>query len=156
MKKFFRDFRDFAMQGNVLDLAVGVMIGTAFGKIVSSLVSDIFMPLIGLLTGGVDLTGLYLVLDGKTYNSAQEALDAGSAVLNYGLFLTNVIDFILIALCVFMFVRAITKVMPKKAEAPAVPTRECPFCKTTINAEATRCPNCTSELTPVEPEAAAK
>lgn len=148
MKKFLKDFKDFAMQGNVLDLAVGVMIGGAFGKIVSSLVSDIFMPLIGLLTGGADLSGLFLALDGNHYASVQEATNAGVGVLGYGAFLTNVIDFILIALCVFLVVRAVSKVMPKKPTPPPVPTRECPFCKTTINAAATRCPDCTSELTP--------
>lgn len=153
MKKFFRDFKDFAMQGNVIDLAVGVMIGGAFGKIVSSLVSDIFMPLISLLTGTVNLGGLFYALDGNTYASVADATAAGVGVLNYGEFLNNVIDFILIALCVFLVVRLISKVMPKKPAAPAVPTRECPFCKTTINAAATRCPNCTSELTPVKPEA---
>lgn len=150
MKKFFKDFKDFAMQGNVIDLAVGVMIGGAFGKIVSSLVGDIFMPLIGLVTGGVDLNGLFFALDGKSYASVQAATDAGVGVLNYGAFLTNVIDFVLIALCVFFFVRLVNKLMPKKPAAPSVPTRDCPFCKTTINAEATRCPNCTSELEPVK------
>lgn len=154
MKKFFKEFKDFAMQGNVIDLAVGVMIGGAFGKIVSSLVSDIFMPLIGLITGGLDFSTLFIALDGKHYDSLAAATTANVATLNYGTFLTNVIDFILIALCIFLFVRLMNKVMPKKPAAPAVPTRECPFCKTTINAAATRCPNCTSELTPAQPEAA--
>ncbi|MDL2317570.1 large conductance mechanosensitive channel protein MscL [Eubacteriales bacterium OttesenSCG-928-A19] len=153
IKRFLNDFKNFAMQGNVLDLAVGVMIGGAFGKIVSSLVSDIFMPLIGLLTGGIDLNNLFFALDGKHYVSVQAATDAGVGTLNYGAFLTNVIDFILIALCVFLFVRLITKMMPKKPEAPATPMRECPFCKTQINAAATRCPDCTSEVTPVDPAA---
>lgn len=151
MKKFFKDFRDFAAQGNVIDLAVGVMIGGAFGKIVSSLVSDIFMPLIGLLTGGLDFGNLFVALDGKHYVSAQAATDAGVGVLSYGTFLTNVIDFILIAFCVFLFVRLVSKVMPKKEAAPAKPTKVCPYCKTTIDAEATRCPNCTSQLDTPDP-----
>lgn len=149
VKKFLKDFKDFAMQGNVVDLAVGVMIGGAFGKIVSSLVSDIFMPLIGLVTGGVsDLSSLFIALDGNSYKSAQAAIDAGVGVLSYGAFLANVIDFLLIALCVFMVVRLIGKVMPKKPVPAPVPMRECPYCKTQINAAATRCPNCTSEVTP--------
>lgn len=148
MKKFFNDFKTFAMQGNVVDLAVGVMIGGAFGKIVSSLVSDIFMPLLGLITGKVDLSGLFIALDGQHYDSIAAATTAGVGTLNYGAFITNIIDFILIALCVFLFVKGITKLMPKKP-APA-PTRECPYCKTMVSAAATRCPNCTSELEPVE------
>lgn len=154
MKKFLKDFKDFAMQGNVLDLAVGVMIGGAFGKIVSSLVGDIFMPLIGLLTGGEEFKGLFFALNGKDYASVDAAIADGAPVLNLGAFLTNVIDFILIALCVFLIVRLIGKIMPKKPAPAAVPTRECPYCKTTINAAATRCPNCTSELTPVAVEPA--
>lgn len=148
IKRFFGDFKNFAMQGNVIDLAVGVMIGTAFGKIVSSLVSDIFMPLVGLLTGGVDLSRYFIALDGNHYASAQKAADAGVGILNYGEFLANVIDFLLIAVCVFLFVKLVSKIMPKKPAAPAVPMRECPYCKTEVNAAATRCPNCTSELAP--------
>lgn len=153
VKKFLKDFKAFAMQGNVLDMAVGVMIGGAFGKIVSSLVADIFMPVIGLITGGVELGNLFYALNGKQYASVDAATADGAAVLNYGAFLTNVIDFILIALCVFFVVKLISKIMPKKPAAPAVPTRECPYCKTTINAAATRCPDCTSEVTPTIAEA---
>ena len=110
MKKFFEEFKAFALKGNVLDLAVGVMIGTAFGKITSSLVSDIFMPIIGLITGGLDFSGLFLALDGKSYPSVQAANDAGVGTLNYGAFITAVVDFVLIALCVFLFVKlAISK-----------------------------------------------
>jgi len=151
VKKFLMDLKNFAMQGNVMDLAVGVMIGGAFGKIVSSLVGDIFMPLISLLTGSVDLSNLFFALDGNSYASVKAASDAGVGVLNYGAFLTNVIDFILIALCVFLFVRLIRKIMPPKPAATPVPTRECPFCMISVNAAATRCPGCTSELTPVSP-----
>lgn len=135
MKKFLKDFKEFAVKGNVIDLAVGVMIAGAFGKIVASLVSDLFMPLIGLLTGGIDLTGLFWKV--------------GNAQVNYGLFLTNVIDFVLIALCVFLFVQLVSKLMPKKeAKAPEKPTRDCPYCLTTIDARATRCPNCTAQVEP--------
>lgn len=153
IKRFFNDFKAFAVQGNVIDLAVGVMIGTAFGKITSSLVSDIFMPLIGLLVGKVDFKDMFLALDGNTYSSIEAATAAGVSTLNYGAFITNVIDFVMIALCVFLFVKAISKLMPKKKEAPAVPMRECPFCKSQINAAATRCPECTSEVTPTVPQA---
>ena len=149
MRKFFNDFKDFAMQGNVVNLAVGVMIGGAFGKIVSSLVSDIFMPLLSLLTGSVDLSRFFFALDGNRYASIQAATDAGVGVLNYGAFLTNVIDFILIALCIFLFVRLLRAVMHPKPEAPPKPVRECPYCKTEVSTAATRCPGCTSELTPV-------
>lgn len=150
MKKFLKDFEAFAMQGNVIDLAVGVMIGTAFGKIVSSLVSDIFMPLIGLLTGGLDFSNLFISLNGKSYATLQQAVDDGAATLNYGTFLTNVIDFVLIALCVFLFVKMVTRVMPKKVEAPKEEMRTCPYCRTQISAEATRCPNCTAEVEPTK------
>lgn len=152
-RKFLDDFKSFAMKGNVIDLAVGMMIGTAFGKIVSSLVADIFMPLIGLLTGGFNLSGLFFALDGNTYASVQAATDAGVGVFSYGAFLTSVIDFILIALCVFLFVKIMGKMMPKKAEAPV--TRVCPFCHSDVSIEATRCPFCTSELVPVEQSKAA-
>ena len=118
MRKLLKEFRDFATRGNVLDLAVGVMIGCAFGKIVSSLVEDVFMPVISLLTGSIDLSGLFLALDGQSYPSAQAAADAGVGTLNYGSFLTSVIDFLLISLCVFLIVRAINRILPKKKEEP--------------------------------------
>ncbi len=146
MKKFFRDFKSFAMQGNVMNLAVGVMIGGAFGKIVSSLVNDIFTPLLGLITGGVDFGGLFIALDGKAYPSIKAAADQGVGTLNYGMFITSVIDFILIALCVFIFVELISKVMPKKPEAPKAELHLCPFCLKEIDPRATRCPSCTSLL----------
>lgn len=150
-----KEFEQFALQGNVLDLAVGVMIGGAFSTIVSSLVSDIFMPIIGLITGGIDFSGLFVALDGQHYASAQAATDAGVGVLSYGAFITNVINFILIALVIFLFVKMVNRLTHKEPAAPPEPTRVCPFCKTTINAAATRCPNCTSELTsvPAEPTA---
>ncbi len=147
MRKFMREFKTFAMQGNVMDLAVGVMIGGAFGKIVSSLVSDIFMPILGLITGGVDFSGLFIALDGKSYPSIEAATALGVGTLNYGLFITSIIDFLLIAICIFAVVKLINKVAPKKPEAPKAKTRVCPYCLREIDARATRCPDCTSELT---------
>lgn len=148
MKKFFKEFKDFAMKGNVLDLAVGVMIGGAFGKIVSSLVSDIFMPLIGILTGGTNISGAFFALDGNVYPSIDAATAAGVGTLNYGAFLQAIIDFIIIAFFIFLFVKLLSKAMPKKEEpAPAPATKTCPYCFTEINPSATRCPNCTSDLT---------
>ena len=146
MKKFFNDFKAFAMRGNVVDMAVGVIIGGAFGKIVSSLVADIFMPLIGMLTGGIDIRGAFYALDGGAYASAQAAADAGVGTLNYGVFLQNVIDFLLIALCIFLMIKLIAKVMPAKAEPPKEEPRLCPYCKAEIHKDATRCPHCTSAL----------
>ena len=128
MKKFFEEFKAFALKGNVIDLAVGVMIGGAFGNITSSLVNDIFMPLIGLLTGGLDFSSLFIALDGKHYDTLQAATDAGAATLNYGKFITTVVDFALIALCVFLFVKFMNRLVPKKAEAPKKLARVCPYC----------------------------
>jgi len=152
MKKFFSDFKAFALKGNVLDLAVGVMIGGAFGKIVSSLVSDLFMPLLGLITGGIDFSGLFIALDGNSYPSAQAAADLGVGTLNYGAFLTSILDFVLIALCIFLFVRLVAKVMPKR-EAPKKEAYLCPYCKSEVSPAATRCPHCTSDLVPQAPAA---
>lgn len=129
-----KEFRDFTMRGNVMDLAVGVIIGGAFGKIISSLVGDILMPLIGLIIGGLDFSGL--------------AFTVGSASVKYGSFIQAVIDFIIIAFVIFMLVRAMNKMQkPAPATAPAAPTtKDCPYCFTAIPIPATRCPNCTSEL----------
>ena len=147
MKKFFQDFKVFALRGNVLDLAVGVIIGGAFGKIVSSLVNDLLMPLIGLILGGVNLSGAFYALDGKTYGSIAEATEKGVGTLNYGLFIQSVIDFLLVALCIFFFLRAIAKILPKKKEeAPAPDPRQCPFCFQPVHDKASRCPHCTSQL----------
>lgn len=146
MKKFLAEFKAFALKGNVIDLAVGVMIGGAFGNITSSLVNDIFMPLIGMLTGGLDFSSLFIALDGNHYDSLQAAADANAATLNYGKFITTVVDFALIALCVFLFVKLVNKLMPKKEQAPKKAARLCPFCKSEIADDATRCPHCTSQL----------
>ena len=154
MKKFFKEFKEFAMKGNVIDLAIAVIIGGAFGKIVTSLVNDIFMPVIGLITGGKNVSGMFAVLgkvpDGTVINSVEEATEKGIATLNYGLFIQAIIDFILVALCLFLVVKAINKskdLKKKEEEAPAEPTTKvCPFCQSEIDIKATRCPHCTSEL----------
>lgn len=146
----FKEFRDFAMRGNVMDLAIGVIIGAAFGKIVSSLVNDVIMPPIGLVLGKVDFSNLYISLNGKAYATLAEAQAAGAPTLNYGLFLNNVIDFLIVAFVIFILVREINR-FTKKNQAAAVPTtHECPYCLSQIPLKATRCPHCTSEVKPAE------
>lgn len=143
----FQEFKKFAMRGNVIDLAVGVVIGGAFGKIVASLVADIIMPLVSLVMGGMDFAGKFVSLDGNTYPTIAAAQEAGAATLNYGLFLMAIIDFLIIAFAIFMVVRAINKM--KKPEEPVAEeptTKECPFCKSQVAIAATRCPHCTSVL----------
>jgi len=143
-----KEFKDFIMRGNVLDLAVAVVIGGAFGKIVTSFVNDILMPPIGLLLGGADFTNLFITLDGKVYESLEAAKAAGAATINYGLFLNTVIDFVIVAFFIFLVLRSMNKAKKTEpAPAPAEPTtKECPHCFTTISIKATRCPNCTSQL----------
>jgi large conductance mechanosensitive channel len=140
-----KEFRDFVTRGNVIDLAVGVIIGGAFGKIVSSLVSDVIMPPIGLLLNGVDFSNLFLSLNGQAYATLADAQKAGAPTLNYGSFIINLIDFLIIALVIFLMIRAINR-LQKPAPAPATTTKDCPHCFTTIPVKATRCPNCTSQL----------
>lgn len=142
-----KEFKDFIMRGNVLDLAIAVIIGGAFGKIVSSLVNDVLMPPIGLLLGKVDFSNLFLNLSGTPYTSLAEAQAAGAATINYGVFLNNVIDFIIVALVIFLLVRTVNKMQRAKEAPPAEPTtKECPYCFTTISIKATRCPHCTTQL----------
>ncbi len=141
-----KEFKAFAMRGNVLDMAVGIIIGAAFGKIVSSLVSDIIMPPIGLLLGKVDFTNLYLNLSGTQYPSLAAAKEAGAATINYGLFLNTILDFVIVAFALFLLVRQVNR-MAAPAPAPAAPTtKECPYCCSSVPLKATRCPHCTSEL----------
>jgi large conductance mechanosensitive channel len=140
-----KEFKDFVMRGNVLDLAIAVIIGGAFGKIVTSFVNDIIMPPIGLLLGGVDFSNLFISLDGQTYATLEAAKTAGAATLNYGLFLNTVIDFLIVALVIFMIVKA-ANATKKPAPAAAPTTKECPHCFSTISIKATRCPDCTSQL----------
>ncbi|MBU9889265.1 MAG: large conductance mechanosensitive channel protein MscL [Candidatus Omnitrophica bacterium] len=142
------EFKAFVMRGNVIDMAVGVIIGGAFGKIVSSMVSDIIMPPIGLLLGKVDFSSLYVNLSGAPYASLAEAQAAGAATLNYGLFINNVINFLIIAFVIFLLIQQINRLQrPAKPAAPAAPTtKECPFCCSVVPLKAVRCPNCTSQF----------
>ena len=145
--KFVDDFKQFVMRGNVVDMAVGVIVGGAFGKIVSSLVNDVVMPPIGLLLGGVDFSSLFLSLNGQVYASLAEAQQAGAPTLNYGVFLNTVINFLIVAFVIFVVIRQISALKRKPEPAPAVPTtKECPFCFSTVSLKATRCPNCTSQI----------
>jgi len=140
-----KEFKAFIMRGNVVDLAIGVIIGGAFGAIVSSLVKDIIMPPIGLLLGKVDFAKLYVALDGKTYESLAKAQELGAPTLNYGQFINTIINFLIIGFVIFLIVKAINK-MQKPAAAPAPTTKNCVFCATEIPLAAKRCPHCTSEL----------
>jgi large conductance mechanosensitive channel len=142
-----KEFRDFMMRGNVLDLAVAVIIGGAFGRIISSFVNDIIMPPIGLLLGHVDFTSLFVNLTGTAYASLKEAQAAGAPTINYGTFINTIIDFLIVALVIFLIVRMVNRMQRPKPQA-APNTKECPYCATTIALRATRCPNCTSELRP--------
>lgn len=141
---FMEDFKKFAVRGNVMDMAVGVIIGGAFGKIVTSAVNDIIMPPIGMALGKMDFRDLFISLNGKEYASLELAKKAGAPVLAYGSFINTVIDFVILAFIVFMMIRQINKL--KTEEPPAPPKRKCPFCKSEIADDATRCPHCTSEL----------
>jgi large conductance mechanosensitive channel len=142
-----KEFKEFAMRGNVLDMAVGIIIGAAFGKIVSSFVADVLMPPIGLLLGKVDFSNLFLNLGGQSFPSVEAAKAAGAPTLNYGLFLNTVIDFVIVAFAIFLLIKQVNRLMPKKAEAPAAPTtKECPRCLSQIPIKATRCAHCTSDI----------
>jgi large conductance mechanosensitive channel len=141
-----KEFREFAMRGNVVDLAIGVIIGAAFGKIVTSLVNDIVMPPIGKLLGGVDFSNLFISLSHEHYNTLAEAKAAGAATINFGVFINTLLDFLIVAFVVFLMVRQINRLFPKKEEAAALATKDCPFCCTAVPTKASRCPNCTSQL----------
>jgi large conductance mechanosensitive channel len=147
----FKEFKEFAMRGNVVDMAVGIIIGAAFGTIVSSLVADIIMPPIGLLLGNVDFTNLFAVLREGTaagpYASLAIAKAAGAVTLNYGVFINTIISFLIVAFAVFLMIRSLNK-LKRQQEAPAAAptTKECPFCISAIPIKASRCPHCTSEL----------
>jgi len=140
-----KEFREFVMRGNVLDLAVAVIIGGAFGRIVSSLVADMIMPPIGLLLNGIDFSNLFVSLNGESYATLAEAQAAAAPTLNYGSFIAALLDFLIIALVIFLLVRSVNR-MKKPAPASAPTTKECPHCFTMISIKATRCPNCTSQL----------
>lgn len=142
----FKEFKSFLMRGNVFDLAVGVVIGAAFGKIVSSFVTDIFTPVLSLLMGKVDFTNLFLALDGNTYTTLKEAKDKGIPTVNIGIFANAVIDFVLVAAAIFLMIKLIER-LRQPAPAAAVTTKECTFCCSTISLKAVKCPHCTSQLT---------
>jgi len=144
----WNDFKKFIARGNVVDLGVAVIMGAAFGAIVTSLVNDVVMPPIGLVLGHVDFKDLFFAMDGKTYASLAAAKTAGAPVLAYGNFLNTIVNFLIIAAVVFLLVRQVTKLQrkPEAAPAPAPNTKDCPFCFTAIPIPAKRCPNCTSQL----------
>lgn len=143
-----KEFRDFALKGNVIDLAVGVIIGSAFGKIVTSLVNDIIMPLLSPIVGRFNYSDLVFGMNGVFYNSVKEAAAAkadGVAMINYGLFITNVINFLIVAFSIFIVIKQINRFRPKPVEA-APTTKACPYCKSTIHIEAVKCPFCASDV----------
>ncbi len=140
-----KEFKEFAMRGNVLDMAVGIIVGAAFGQIVNSFVQDVMMPPIGRLVGQVDFSNLFVTLTGQHYDTVAAAKAAGAATLNYGLFLNTIINFLIVAFAVFLLVRQVNRLMPKPA--PAAPTtRDCPYCLSAVPMKATKCAHCTSDL----------
>ena len=144
---FLKEFKEFAIKGNVIDLAVGVIIGGAFGKITTSLVNDVIMPILTLITGKTGFENLFINLDpGKgPFSTLAEAQAAGASTVNYGLFISNVVDFIIISFVIFIFIKQINRLRPKsKVETPT--TKECPLCRTTIHIEAVKCPHCTADI----------
>jgi large conductance mechanosensitive channel len=141
-----KEFRSFVLRGNVFDLAVGIILGTAIGQIVNSLVKDILMPPIGLVLSKVDFSGLYLNLSGMPYDSFQAAQQAGAPTINYGLFINTILNFLIISLVIFMLVRQANRLKGAPQPQAASTTRPCPYCRETIAIEASRCPHCTSQL----------
>jgi large conductance mechanosensitive channel len=149
MRGFANEFKQFILRGNVLDLAIGIIIGVAFNSVVQSLVNDIIMPPIGRILSNVDFANLYINLSGGSYGSLEEAKAAGAATINYGAFINTVINFLIIAFVVFLIVKQFNRLVrqQKKEEAlPAPTTKECPYCLSTIPIKATRCAHCTSQL----------
>ncbi|WP_312666754.1 large conductance mechanosensitive channel protein MscL [Tissierella praeacuta] len=143
----FKEFKEFAAKGNVIDLAVGVIIGGAFGKIVTSLVNDMIMPVIGLLVGKVDFTNLFISLDGNHYPSLEAAQKATVPTVNYGIFINTIIEFLIISFSIFIVIRQLNRFKKKEEKIEVAPaTKTCPYCYTEIHLDATRCPNCTSSI----------
>ncbi len=140
-----KEFKEFAIKGNAFDLAVGVIIGAAFGSIVSSLVNDVLMPPLGMVTGRLDFKDLFIALNGQTYASLAVAKQAGAPVIAYGAFINTIINFLLVAFAVFLLVKQINR-LRRPGAAPPPSTRECPYCASAIPIKATRCPQCTSDL----------
>ena len=143
-----QEFRKFALQGNVLDMAIGIIIGAAFGKIVSSLVADVLMPPIGLLVGKIDFSSLFLNLSGQDYATLVAAKAAGAPTINYGIFLNNILDFVIVAFVIFLLVKQVNRLKAKEAPAAAPTTRDCPRCLSPVPLKASRCAHCTSDLQP--------
>jgi len=140
-----QEFKEFAVKGNVMDMAVGIIIGTAFGKIVASLVSDVIMPPVGLALGGVDFSNMFITLSGQVYPSLEAAKAAGTVTMNYGVFINTIIQFIIVAFTLFLVIKWVNK-LKREAPPPAPNAKECPYCASSIPLKATRCPNCTSQI----------
>ena len=141
----WKEFKEFAMRGNVMDMAVGIIIGAAFGKIITSFVNDVLMPPLGLLFGKVDFASLFITLSDQSFATLAEAQKAGAVVIKYGVFINTIIDFLLVAIVIFLMIRQINK-LKKQPEPGVQTTKDCPHCFSLIPIKATRCPNCTSEL----------
>jgi len=142
----FKEFKEFALKGNVIDLAVGIIIGAAFNKVVQSLVTDIIMPPVGMVLGKMDLSAMFVNLSGKQFETLAEAKKAGAATLNYGLFINTLVDFVIMAFVVFIMVKQINRLKRATPAAPAPETKDCPFCLSTVPLAATRCCQCTSQI----------
>lgn len=143
----FKEFRNFALRGNVVDLAIGLIIGSAFSSIVNSFVNDILMPPVGLLVGNADFSEFFINLSRRSYDNLAAAQDAGAPTINYGLFINNVVDFLIISFALFLIVRQVNRLQAREEEqTPEPTTKQCPYCLTEIPIKATRCPNCTSQL----------
>jgi len=144
----FKEFKEFAMRGNVLDMAIGIIIGAAFGKIISSFVADILMPPIGVLMGGADFSNYFITIKGAVQPTLAAAKAAGAVTINYGFFINTVLDFLIVAIAIFMLIRQVNRFKKKEEPAPAVPaTKECPQCLSAIPLKAKRCAHCTTQLT---------
>ncbi len=142
-----KEFKEFAMRGNVLDMAIGIIIGAAFGKIITSFVSDVLMPPIGLLLGNADFANLYVNLSGGSYASLADAQAAGAVTINYGMFINTVLDFLIVAFAIFLVIRQVNRMRLQPEPVPVeLTTKECPYCLSEIPIRATRCPHCTSQL----------
>ena len=142
-----KEFKEFAMRGNVLDMAIGIIIGAAFGKIIGSFVEDILMPPIGMLLGRVDFSNLFVSLTGQSYDSLAAAKAAGAATINYGVFFSHVFNFLIVAFAIFLLIRQVNRLKRAEAAPPAAPTtKDCPYCLSAIAIKATRCAHCTAEL----------
>jgi large conductance mechanosensitive channel len=143
----FKEFKEFALRGNVLDMAVGIIIGAAFGKIVSSLVNDVIMPPLGLLIGNINFASMFVNLSGKPFESLAQAQQAGAATINYGIFINAIIDFVLVALVLFLLIKQFNRMKKEKPAPAAAPTtKDCPYCFSTIPIKATKCAHCTSQI----------